>query len=117
MAMDIILTRFVSIETPLVRVTFGFLPSAIIGALFGPWIAGTAGALTDLIGIFLFNRSGVFFIGFTLSAFLGSAIYGLFLHRKNIKLSHVVGAVVVITLFVNLFLNSLWLVLFYGKAW
>jgi len=117
MAMDVILTRFIAIETPFARITFGFLPSAIIGSLFGPWISGTAGALTDLLGTILFNRGGTFFIGFTLSAFLGAAVYGFFLHRKEVKLQHIIGAVVVNALFVNLFLNTLWLVIMYGEAW
>lgn len=117
MAMDVIMTRFFGIQTPITRVTFGFLPSAIIGALYGPWVAGIAGMLTDLLGIFLFNRGGTFFIGFTLSAFLGSAIYGLFLHRKNIELKHVIGAVVSITIFVNLILNTAWIVIMYEEAW
>ena len=117
MAMDIILTRFVAIQTPFTRITFGFLPSAVMGALYGPWIAGTAGALTDLIGIFLFNRGAPFFIGFTVSAFLGSAIYGLFLHRKQNNLFSIIAAVLVISIFVNILLNTVWLVMIYGEAW
>lgn len=117
MAIDLILTRFVAIQTPFTRITFGFLPAAILGALYGPWIAGTAGALTDLAGIALFNRGTPFFIGFTLSAFLGSFIYGLFLHRKRVSLTQVILAVVCITLFVNLMLNTVWLVLLYQEAW
>lgn len=117
MGMDIILSRFVSIETPITRISFGFLPSALIGILYGPWMAGTAGALTDIVGTVLFNRGGAFFIGFTLSAFLGSFFYGLFLHKKEVTLWRVVLAVLVNTVFVNLTLNTLWLVLMVDEAW
>ncbi|WP_313470196.1 folate family ECF transporter S component, partial [Carnobacterium sp.] len=56
MALDIILTRFVAIETPIVRIGFGFLPVAIIAMLYGPWIAGIAAAITDFMGIMLFPK-------------------------------------------------------------
>lgn len=117
MGMDIILSRFIAIETPITRITFGFLPTALIGILYGPWIAGTAAALTDLLGIVLFNRSGMFFIGFTLSAFAGGFIYGLFLHKKEIKLWRVIAAVLSITIFVNLIMNTVWIVIMYEEAW
>lgn len=115
MALEIILTRFVSIQTPIVRIGFGFLPSAMIGMLFGPWIGGTAGILTDLAGTFL-GGSAVFFPGFTLSAFLGGFIYGVFLHNKPKSLWRISLAVLVITIFVNLGLNTLWIYMLTKEA-
>ena len=41
-ALEIILTRFLSINTPIVRIGFGFLPVAMAGILFGPLWAGLA---------------------------------------------------------------------------
>lgn len=41
----------------------------------------------------------------------------MFLHRKNIELKHVIGAVVSITIFVNLILNTAWIVIMYEEAW
>ncbi len=117
MAMDLILTRFFKIQIPFNRISFGFLPSALIGSLFGPFVGGIAGGLTDLVGITLFNSGFPFFPGFTLSAILGSMTYGFFLYRKEIKLKHVVTAVAINTLFVNLFLNTLWIVMLQGEAW
>ncbi|MEI3502102.1 MAG: folate family ECF transporter S component [Anaerovoracaceae bacterium] len=39
-AMEIILTRFCSINTPILRIGFGFLPVAMMGIMFGPvWAA------------------------------------------------------------------------------
>lgn len=116
MALDIILTRFVSIQTPIVRIGFGFLPTAMTGMLFGPMAAGIAGALTDIAGIFLFGGSGPFFPGFTLSAFLGGFIYGVFLHNKAKSLWRISLAVLVITIFVNLGLNTLWVYILTEEA-
>ena len=39
-AIEVILTRFCSINTPIVRIGFGFLPIAIIAMMYGPLSAG-----------------------------------------------------------------------------
>ena len=116
MALDIILTRFVAIETPIVRIGFGFLPVAIIAMLYGPWIAGVAAAITDFMGIMLFPKVALYFPGFTLSAFLGGVIYGLILYKKPKTLGRVILAILLVTVFVNLGLNTLWLTILLDKA-
>lgn len=116
-AMDIILTRFLSFQTPIVRVSFGFLPIAFSAILFGPVLGGVTAALSDIIGMMLFPPStGPYFPGFTLSAFIGGAIYGLFLHKNPKSVLRTVLAVVTIILFVDLGLNTLWLTILTGKA-
>lgn len=116
MALQLVLTRFVSIETPIVRIGFDFLPIAIMGMLFGPWLSGVAVAMTDIIGISLFARTAPFFPGFTLSAFLTAAVYGLFLYKKPKTLLRVALAVIMVTIVINLGLNTLWLSMIYDKA-
>lgn len=116
MGLEIILTRFVAIETPIVRIGFGFLPIAIIAMLYGPWIAGTAAAMTDFMGIILFPKVALYFPGFTLSAFLVGVIYGLVLYKKPKTLERVIVAVLLTTLFVHLGLNTLWLKIILDKA-
>lgn len=113
MAMNLVLSQ---ISVPLGeanRISFGFLPTAIIALLYGPWVAGLSNALTDVLSFFLFSRGFTFFIGFTFSAFLGGVFYGLFLHRLNVKWYHVLFAVLLNTLITNLLLNSLWLNILY----
>lgn len=90
------------------RLSFGFVINAIIGILYGPWVAGFAGAAEDLLKSFLFGAGGPFFIGFTLTAFMGSFIYGFFLHRKEITWKHVLTSVVLNTIISNLILNTIW---------
>ncbi len=114
-ALEIVLTRFLSINTPLVRIGFQFLPIAIMGILFGPVPAAIGAVIADLIGATLFP-SGPFFPGFTLNAALNGVIFGLFLHRKEIKLAHIIGAAVTITLVITLGLTPLWLSILFGKA-
>ena len=115
MALELVLTQFISIETPIVRIGFGFLPIAIIGMLYGPWIAGTASAITDIVGTILFG-GGVFFPGFVLSAFIGGMIYGLILYKKPKSLKRIIIAILLVTVFVNLGLNTVWLTIMLDKA-
>ncbi|WP_029277189.1 folate family ECF transporter S component [Carnobacterium jeotgali] len=115
MALEIVLTQFISIETPIVRIGFGFLPIAIIAMLYGPWIAGMTSAITDVIGTILFG-GGVFFPGFTLSAFIGGMIYGLVLYKKPKSLKRIILAILLVTIFVNLGLNTIWLTIMLDKA-
>lgn len=113
-AIEVILTRFLSIQTPIVRIGFGMLPVALVGILFGPISAGVAGALGDLIGMFLFP-GGAYFPGFTVSAFLTGTILGLFLHNR-FSLKNVILAVTTISIVVHLGLNTVWLSMILNKG-
>lgn len=108
MAMTIALGK-IGIMTPIVRITFSFLPTALIGLLFGPWVGAVAATLSDLLGFIIGGGVGGFFPGFTLSAFISGLAYGVFLHKKKITKKRVLMVVAFNTLFVNLTLNTLWL--------
>ncbi|WP_243108587.1 folate family ECF transporter S component [Clostridium rectalis] len=107
-ALQVVLTRFLGIETPIVRISFGFLPLSICAAIFGPVVGAIAAVAADIIGMLVFPK-GAYFPGFTLSAALSGFIYGFFLHRKPKSLLSIILAAVCVTLFVNLGLNTLWL--------
>ncbi len=114
-AIEIILTRFLSFQTPIIRIGFGFIPIAFSAIMFGPAIGGLTAALADVVGMMIFPMSG-YFPGFTLSAFLGGAIYGIFLYRKPVTIVNLLKSVLLITIFVDLGLNTLWLSMITGKA-
>ncbi len=114
-ALNIILVRFLSIKTPMVRISFGFLPIAIVGILYGPIWGGIAGAVSDVIGITLMPIGTPFF-GFTLTAFLAGVFYGFFLHNKEISYKNVIVAVLPVVVVCDLLLNTYWLQLLYGNA-
>lgn len=99
-----------------IQIGFGFIGSVFAGVLFGPVYGGILAMGNDLLTYFL-NGSGFFFPGFTLSAGLGAAIYGLFLWRQPMSLKRIALAVLCVTLFVNLGLNSLWVKIMYDRAW
>lgn len=48
-AMIIILTNYLSVETQFLRVSFEFIPQAILGMLFGPFWAGISSVVADII--------------------------------------------------------------------
>lgn len=112
-AIEVVLTRFCSISTPVVRIGFGFVPIAICGMLYGPAWAGVAGGVADVLGATLFPIAP-YFPGFTLSSILTGLIFGLLLRREEGGWSRLSLAVGLNCLGVSLCLNTLWLSLMYG---
>lgn len=110
MALEIILTRFLSVNLPIVRLGFGFLPVSLTAIMYGPLWAGAAYAMGDVIGALLFPIAG-FFPGFTLTAFLTGLTFGLFLYKKPVTWKTVLPASLIICLILNLGLDTLWLYL------
>lgn len=114
-ATEIILSRFFAISTPIVKISFAFLPIAIAAICYGPiWGAMCAG-IADIIGAFLFPV-GAFFPGFTLTAALTGAVYGLLLYRNSDKPWRLVAAVLIICIVLNLGLDTYWLTILLGKS-
>ena len=112
-ALQVILARFLSINTTFVVVNFSFLAVALAGILFGPLWGMAVGGVSDLVGASLFPF-GAFFPGFTLTAALVGLVYGAFLHTKTGDLQgksgwlRVVGASLSASL-IRFVLNSVWL--------
>jgi len=115
-ALNVLLTHVVPlIQTDFVRISFGFIPLSLGSMLFGPVIGGIGGAVSDLLGMVVAPK-GPYFPGFTLSAFLSGAIYGLFLYRKPKNLARISLAVLSVAIFINLGLNTFWLTILQGKG-
>lgn len=120
-AMEVVLSRFVSVRIPptteyLIKISFAFLPVAVAAMLFGPLWGGMCGALGDLIGALFFQAGSTYFPGFTITAFLSGAVYGLFLYNKPVKIPNALAASAIVNLVCSLGLNSLWLYIMYGEA-
>ena len=119
-ALQVILARFLSINTTFVVVNFSFLAVALAGILFGPLWGMAVGGVSDLGGASLFPF-GAFFPGFTLTAALVGLVYGAFLHTKTGDLQgksgwlRVVGASLSASL-IRFVLNSVWLYIMYGAG-
>ena len=113
-AIEVVLSRFCSIATPIVKIGFGFVPIAMCGMLYGPIWAGVAGALADIIGATLFPI-GVYFPGFTLSAALTGIVFGVLLYKRQGNWVQLSGAVAINCLGLSLILNTFWLTIITGS--
>ena len=77
----IVLSRFFSIKSSFLVISFSFIPMMLAGIYLGPKYAATIAGLGDLIGAILFPF-GAYFPGFTISSALIGFIYGIFLYKK-----------------------------------
>ena len=111
-AVQVILSRFLSINLWNLKIGFAFVPVALAGMLLGPVGAGLTGAVADIIGASLFP-SGTFFPGFTLTAFITAFGYGFFLNKKQ-GMGNILAAVLFSEIVGTLCLNTLWISILYG---
>ena len=114
-ALEIVLSRFLSISTPVTKIGFAFVPVVIAAVLLGPLPAALVAALADFLGAGLFPI-GAYFPGFTLTAFLMGLCYGFFL-RDSLSLPRILLASAVHQLLLSLLLNTLWLAVMNGAPY
>lgn len=102
---DVLLTRVLAINTPLMKIGLGFTACALSGILYGPWWAALTAALGDFIGSVIFPV-GPFFPGFTLTAALTGFIFGALLYKRGGGLSRPVLAAFLNCLLIILIANT-----------
>ncbi len=112
-AMEIVLSRFLSISTWNTKIGFGFVPVAAAAILLGPVGGAICGGLADFLGAILFPI-GPYFPGFTLTAALTGLVFGLFFHKEQTPL-RVGGAVLINQFILGLLINSYWISILYGS--
>lgn len=122
LAMLIILSRFLSIKTPIMKISLAFIPTMLCATWLGPKWTVLLNVLGDVIGATLFP-TGAFFIGYTISTAIAGFIYGILLYKKeadsysNVNFTiRVIISVVLVTIIVNIGLNTLWTSIITGKA-
>ncbi len=111
----ILLIKPLSLNILTVRIGFGFLPMAFIGAIYGPFWCAVACGVGDIIGGFVFP-TGPYFPGFTLSAVLTGLVYGFAFKNHKINMRNTLVAALIVTIFINLFLDTYWLYLLYDQG-
>lgn len=119
LAMLIVLSRFLSIKTPILKISFAFIPTMLCATWLGPKWTVLLNVLGDVIGATLFP-TGPYFIGYTISTAIAGFIYGILLYNKENTgkkfILRVCIAVILIAFTVNLGLNTLWTSITSGKA-
>ncbi len=114
-AINIILSRFLSISAWNLKIGFSFVPVAIAALYLGTWQAGAVAAIGDFLGANLFPIAS-YYPGFTLSAFLTGIFYGLFLRQKP-SFVNIFCSVLLSELICSLLLNSLWISILSGSPY
>lgn len=121
LASAVVINRFLSINTSIVSIGFTFVPLMLAGIILGWKYSLIIAALTDLIGALLFPF-GAYFVGYTISCALTGLVYGLLLYRKGDFVCdkkfmiRLIIAILIVCIFINGGLNTLWLVLTSKKA-
>lgn len=122
LALLIVLSRFLSLKTPILKISFGFVPTMLCAIWLGPKWTVLINVLGDLIGATLFPF-GSYFIGYTISTAIAGFIYGLLLYKKDVNsftdkqfIIRTIISVLLVTIIVNLGLNTLWTSITSGKA-
>lgn len=114
-ALGLVLNQFTIMVSQLLEIGFSFLAAGAGGFLYGPWLAGLAGVVMDILGYFL-RPNGGFFIGFTLNEFLLGFLYGCWLYKKPVSLLRTFCACATVVVVINFFFTPLWLNIMYGQA-
>ena len=114
-ALDVVFSRVLAINTPLMKIGLGFAAVAVAAMLYGPAWAALPAALGDLIGPLLFP-TGAYFPGFTATAALTGLIFGLFLYRREKSWLRAFLAALCNCLLVTLLLNTLMIAVFFRSS-
>lgn len=122
LAILIIFSRFISIKTDILVISLSFIPIMMSAIWLGYKYSMLIALLGDLIGAILFPF-GPYFPGFTLSAAISGAIYGIFLYNKGTQLEYkklvirLITSSILVLFGVNIFITSFWIHILYGKAY
>lgn len=123
LSMLVILSRFLSIKTPIVKISFAFVPTMLCAIWLGPKWTVLLNVLGDIIGATLFP-TGSYFIGYTISTAIAGLIYGLLLYKREANtfndkqfVIRLIIAAVLVTCISNIGLNTLWISITAGKSY
>ena len=111
-ALNIVITRLLSIDIGAVRIGLGFIPIALGGMLYGAVPGAVIAALADLLGALLQGKG--YWPGFGLSAILMGVTYGLFLYKKEKTYKNISICVILQAVFIDALLGALWYRIFAG---
>lgn len=114
-AADVVLTRLLALNTPVMKIGLGFAAVAMSALLYGPWWAALTAALGDLLGSVIFP-TGAYFPGFTLTAACTGLIFGLCLYKKPVRWVYPAAAAVMNVVLVSYLANTAMICYITGNA-
>lgn len=105
-ALNIVITRFLSVTVGPVRVGFGFIPIAFGSMLYGPVVGTVVAVVADVLGAVI--QGAGYWPGFGLSAALYGITYGLFLYNREKSYKNITLCVILQAIVIDAFLGALW---------
>ncbi len=105
-ALNIVLTRLLSINVFTVRIGFNFIPVALGSILFGPVIGAVLAVLADVSGQLM--AGGIPWLGFCINQTLYGISYGIFLKKERYSFKNLVICVILQAIIVDATLGALW---------
>lgn len=114
LAMSVVISFTASVRvTETIKIGLGYLITALLGMLYGPFTAALAAGAGDLIK-YLLKPDGAYFFGFTLTAMLGGVVYGVFFYREKCTIPRAMASKATVSLLLNCLLNTVWVSWLYG---
>ena len=96
---------------PNLKINTAFLANALGAMVFGPVVAAVSALVSDVLGVLI--SGDVYFPPFALTEIAGSMIFALFLYRARVTPTRVILSRFCICLFVNVFLQTPIMMLYY----
>ncbi len=115
-AIHVLLNMFSFYVAGVIKVSFTYLALALIALLFGPVTAAFSGAVCEIVG-YMLNSVGAYHPGFTLTTMLSGFVMGLFFYKREIKIWRIGAARLIVNLFFNIGINTIWVMQTVGKAY
>ncbi|MFI3326396.1 MAG: folate family ECF transporter S component [Clostridia bacterium] len=113
-AVQIVLSRFLSIPTPITKIGFSFLPIAFACKYLGTPQGMVVAGISDLLGAIMFPI-GTYYVGFTITAIIKAGIIGLIACKKS-NLFTISFGVIVAEIICSICLNTFWISFYYGNG-
>lgn len=101
--------------TPGNKISFTFLALSLTGQILGPVGAMIVGFLASFLG-WLIRPVGGYFPGYDISWLLTGFVFGVLFYRRRPGLGRVALAKLIVSLFINIGLNTLWTKMLMGTA-
>jgi len=96
---------------PNLKINTAFLANALGAMVFGPVVAAASALVSDVLGVLI--SGDIYFPPFALTEIAGSMIFALFLYRAKVTPTRVILSRFCICLFVNVFLQTPIMMLYY----
>lgn len=105
-ALNIVITRLLSIDIGAVRIGFSFLPIAFGSMLFGPATGAAFALIADVLGMLM--SGGLPWLGFCFNTVLHGVTYGIFLFNKPKNYKNILLCVILQAVIIDTLLGSIW---------